>query len=350
MQLATAVPVTASYAEGVEALDALRADWDRLYGVSRAPMTASWAYMRGWAETTEERWLVAVARARDSDEPLAVLPLVAGAARTRPRLVRQLWSRAGVLCAPEHQAAALPALADLVQRELTWDHLGVFQNLDPALDAFVAAFDPDAFEVRDLDPTPHFTLALPESWDAYLRDSIGRGNRRRYRLAFRAIEESDRHRITVAEADTLERHIAAFLEVHESRWGPTSDARLRELRQILERSAASAELLLLVCWDGARPIAAIATLLNHGTRTAYFWLTAYDDDYAQLGPGRAVFGDSVRLLIERGFATFELMAHDYGYKQHLGGVERLARNTLITRRGAVTRARLAAAALAQRAR
>jgi CelD/BcsL family acetyltransferase involved in cellulose biosynthesis len=63
-----------------------------------------------------------------------------------------------------------------------------------------------------------------------------------------------------------------------------------------------------------------------------------------------VFGCSVRQLIEQGFQTYELMAHDYGYKRHLGACERDARNTVITRRTAHTRLRLAAAALAGRAR
>jgi CelD/BcsL family acetyltransferase involved in cellulose biosynthesis len=213
-------PAAATRVESLDGLDALRADWERIYAASRAPMTGSWAFFRGWAEATDERWLVVAARRPDTREVCALLPLFAGAPPARrPRVVRQLWARAGLLCEVGAEASAAAAVAGYAQRELAWDRLGVFNNLDASLDALVNAFGGSAFEIRELEPTPHFTLALPDSWERYLHESIGRGNRRLYRLAFRAIEASDRYRLTVAEPATLEPHIEAFLRVYRSRWG-----------------------------------------------------------------------------------------------------------------------------------
>jgi hypothetical protein len=289
-------------------------------------------------------WCVLAVQDDDRSRYVAFLPLVRRDARAgRLNLIRSLHLGGrplafytGFVCLPEHAEYALAACARYLQEKSDWDNFQLEDVVDPRLDAFLAHFPPERFDVRHFPSMPSLYIPLPCTWEEYLQDCIGSKTRKSLRRALRKIESDGLH-ITECQPDSIDRDIEVLLRLWQWRWGPKPMAlwHRRMLRHFFENET----LWLQVLWHGSVPVAARAGLLDHSRKTFYAYIICHDPAYAYLSPGRAMVGYSIQAAIESGFQTYDFLTGADEHKLSFGAVQRPLYSASIGRR--TPRSRLA---------
>lgn len=342
--------VDVALVDTLEQFEALRPRWDQVHAADPdASSFDSWSWLRGFFVDPPQPWCVLIARRGSECPGVAFLTLGFREIRSllRPLRVRELVmggfplsDHVGFVAQSEHAGEAIPALARFVRDELAWDRFALRELSDPRIERFLSHFPARAFSVVERAETPRPYLPLPESWEAYLAESIGRYTRRDLRRAFRAIEADECWSINHAAADTLEPHIDALLALWKSHWSdqPGSAQNLARFRHLLRHSYEAGRLWLAVLWDRDKPVAALAAFTDRRKKVFSAYLTAYDAEYSRMKAGKTMYGHSIERAIAGGYEEYDFGRGDQQHKELLGGLARGNRNLDILRR--TVRARL----------
>jgi hypothetical protein len=104
------------------------------------------------------------------------------------------------------------------------------------------------------------------------------------------------------------------------KWEPSKGDRTDEIillnRGMLQRSARAGKLFMPVFWDGDRPVAILATLVDECKRTLHFLITGRDESFSELPSGYLLHAFSIRHAIAHGFLIYDFLRGNEPYKYH----------------------------------
>ncbi|MCI0630263.1 MAG: GNAT family N-acetyltransferase [Phycisphaerales bacterium] len=333
----------------LEDLDGLRAAWESVYAADEhASIFMSWPWMRGWLGVTPRPWAVLAVR-RDPASPwLAFLPISVWGMHRRLRFdqVREIHlagdpaaDYAGFLCASEHQQQVLPALARFIAEHLHWDKLRFREVNDPRIDSFLESFPPRTTKAVTLPGPCCPYIELPPTWDQYLQQCLTYETRKSLRKKLRLVERECR--VTRMEHACCPQHIEALLELAAHSEYHSQPDTIRQFQGIFQSCAEAGVASIIIVWHGESPIAGIGAFTDAKAQSLDFYLTSFDDRFAQYSPGRVVNALGIQYAIERKMKTLDFLRGDEPYKLQFGAKRRYTRNVTIVRRSVSSKARFA---------
>lgn len=313
--------------------DKLQAEWNAVYAADpHTTIFVSWAWLRGWCETTLDRWLVLAARPDDTSPAVAFLALSAETTSRRLHMGGNPWAdHTGFVCLPEYEEEAIEALATFVQKQLRWDNFNMRDVHDPRLDLFIGHFSTRRFIVQKNAGISCPYIPLPNSWEQYLQDFVGSRTRKNLRRFTRLIEGLNGFRTTQARADNLAHHIDTLLMLYQMRWGEKPKEALDRFRFIFHRCFENDCLWLSILWDADTPVVATVAFVDRHKKVLADYIGGWDDQFTRLSPGSVMTGYSIQYAIENGFREFDFLRGDESYKLSFGAKERFNTNVTITR-------------------
>jgi CelD/BcsL family acetyltransferase involved in cellulose biosynthesis len=164
-------------------------------------------------------------------------------------------------------------------------------------------------------------LALPESWEAYLRMLSGK-QRHELRRKLRRLEEAADFRLRLAaSAEEKQNAVASFIRLFRMNrpektlfMTPLMEKYFAALASGLDTDGA----LRMYSLDVDGQTAAVAFCFRHGERM-YLYNNAYDARFRSLSVGFLSKALSIRESIRAGLAAYDFLRGDEIYKHHLGG-------------------------------
>jgi CelD/BcsL family acetyltransferase involved in cellulose biosynthesis/Tfp pilus assembly protein PilF len=334
-----------------EKLAALEANWNAVYDADPdAHFFLSFPWISKWlARVTYPSLVLAVRADEDASDYVAFLPIWI---KTKERKTGELYNvvhmggnhfsdYTGLLCRPELQELAIPALADGL-KQLNWRQI-YFQDIrisDERLAILMKSFrkkdfniEEEAEEIQDginLNISPAAQLA--DSWDAYLDTKLSANTRQKLRRLLRQFEASKDLRITHADKDTLDRDIEILLRFWADRWGRQKGDRLEGIlennRVMLRHMFAAGRLFLPIMWNGEKPVGALSIFTDPVKKACHFLAGGRDQMFQGPSPGLLMHAYSIRHAIQEGFRQYDFMRGDESYKYSFG-VENSRLRTLI---------------------
>ena len=231
------VDVLTSYAR----FEALKANWDLLYEKDPdAQFFLSWLWLSRIFLQYPDQWCVLAVRAEGAtDHPyVAFLPLRrrigwnADLGRFANRLTMAgtlFWSDyTGLLCDPEHESLAIPAMARQL-KQMHWHELAL-KNLRLSgrrLALLMQPFDNSVFNVEsrerisktdgiDLLTCPY--VELPGDFNTYLAERLSANMRQKVRRFLRRVEDSDALRFSISTPETQRRDLDMLTAYWKAKW------------------------------------------------------------------------------------------------------------------------------------
>jgi len=344
-------------------------------GLARGVPFRRWEWLESWwnhygpgragDSRQQELFVLAVL---DSDRSLAGLaPWYIERSASRGRVVRFLGSGEvcseylSLLCRGGEEETVAQALADWLtaagrsgsESEADgWDAIKL-SAVECGDLAITRLLDQLALHGNDIYRRPGMNcwrLALPESWEAYLK-RLSKSHRKQLRRMDRDFFRTGRAVIHwVHDQSHLDHALGVLVELHQRRWrgrgkaGCFASPRFLEFHREVARRMLAADCLSM-SWmevDG-RPAAAEYHLRAGGI--VYAYQSGIAPEWLPQEPGRLSHLATIRRAIERGDAAFDFLRGDEPYKAHLRAVPRgtFEASAVPARRGARLRQSVSAA-------
>ncbi|MEZ5669577.1 MAG: GNAT family N-acetyltransferase [Alphaproteobacteria bacterium] len=325
--------------DSADGLAALQRDWTAVYEADpEAQYFLSWTWMSNWLGGVVQDGIVLAARTDDDPQGryCAFLPLRLQTIGAKGGGLFTVVAMAGLpvadytgmLCRPEHERAAAAAFAATL-RTIRWREIvfGAFHASERRMRAIVDAFPQADFAQRDFevvyaDGTDHSLfprIALPGDWESYLEDRLSKETRRKVRRFLRQVDESDDLRVTVTDADTLERDLEIMFRFWNLRWGSAANRSYVERHvEMFRRCCGAGTLYMTMMWQGDRPLGALANLLDDAKKAMLFKIFSRDESFGNPSPGLVLYALAIRHAIERGYAVCDLLQGNHSFKYSFG--------------------------------
>ena len=346
----------------IDTFEAIKANWENVYHRdSQAQFFISW----NWISVTirefarrEIPWIILAARTNsNASDYVGFLPLAIETDKNErggfffnklSPIGETDAELSGCLSLPECEAEVVSAFVDYLQQLDFWSALSM-SNVSQAnkrIDRFLTRFNSASFKTQAscLDdyqnPLDNINnqiipyLALPDSWERYLQN-ISSNTRQKIRRFLRKVDSTE-FRITNVNADNLEQHIEIITEMWRASWESRKGIKecndivyhmSFELRQCFEHGC----LNLPVLWQGDRPLATIANLIDSDKKTISFLVGGRDETFRKFPPGFVLHACAIRDAIARGFKTYDFLVGNESYKYSFGAKERYVRTVTIER-------------------
>ncbi len=315
--------------QGVEAMEALRAEWKSLFHVADASPFLSWEWAATWHKwfgREKTPYLICV---REGKILIGLLALVLEKRRMAGGTVKQL-SLLGdgfggadyldMLASPNRQEASATAILNELASAAM---LGGLKLDGMATDSLLLAqlttrFSPErGFLYRRISRYICPQLELNGSWPEILRRSRRADNfKRRFRKL--SAREGFAHRVVTQPEEALVA-FERFLQLHESRWAEvggsemTGHERLTSFhRDLVVRFAEAGFLRFDELWIEGKCRASIYGL-QHG-RQYYFYNSGYDQAWRGASVGLVLLGLSIKSAVERGVEVYDFLRGTESYK------------------------------------
>jgi CelD/BcsL family acetyltransferase involved in cellulose biosynthesis len=327
----------------IEGFEAERARWEQVERADPcATVFTSWRWLRAYLPVARYRWTILVLR--EGGEAVAYLPIARGGSLFDRELYlggNPVADYTGMVALPAREEIAIGAFADALLAE-RWDGFNVLDVNDERIDRLVRRLHERGLTLESTDETRCLSCALPDSWDAYVKDCISAKTRvNTVRVERRLAEALPDFRISEPTDADIDEHVEAMIAVNHKRWGGNlRNARLRYGR--LFRNAYDAGVLrMFVYWDGTKPIAG-ATAFTDDLRSSFgLYMIGFDEAYDKLSPGKGIVGRAIRTAIQSGYKRFDFLRGDEPFKA------RYAQELHVTRHYRLSRPGLRSAAIAR---
>jgi CelD/BcsL family acetyltransferase involved in cellulose biosynthesis len=179
-------------------------------------------------------------------------------------------------------------------------------------------------------------LRVPGSYEAYLEQLPAKLRHEIKRKARRLEAELGPWHICVATQDDLDGFLNRFVELHRTSEGPKG-VFLQPGMEIFFRRLGEAFLprgifnLTFIELEDRRKLAGTIGFRFEGTYALYN--SAFDRAYESVSPGMVLVAEDIRIAIEAGCSTFDLLKGDYAYKYRFGATPRAVKRLLVDRSG-----------------
>lgn len=338
-------------------LEDVRPDWEAAYlADDEAHYFVSWTFMAQVFAQMETGWrVVAVRPDQEGSAFVAFLPLRVSAYLSKSqRLFCNTYDAAGaafwadytgLVCARAHDSQAIPALAGHL-KSMPWAELELRNLLmsDRRQQLFLRAFEADVFKATihaaarnkdniNNDVCPY--IDLPDSFEAFLQNILGKNARPKMRRVLRLLETSDQFRVTIADASSYARDIEITLAFWREKWAARKGSRIgsqvRRFRRILHAAAARNVLFLPVLWRGETPLGALGHFIDRDKKALLYKLAGRNDAFKTPPPGVTLHAYSIRWAIQNGFKTYEFLRGDEPFKFTYGATANRRIQTCVIR-------------------
>ncbi len=266
--------------------------------------------------------------ARQSDEIVALAPLWRQATITRGRVLQFLGS--GEVCTDYVTFPCRPDLrkpiARLFAAELKahcheWDRMELDATVDddPFLKCLLQELAQCGCSAKRRPSVDCWRLALPATWDEYLR-SLSKNGRKNIKRAMAVLEDDATHVYHVKDSESLEIGFAILQELHQRRWTSlghpgcfASDTFARFLQQASEKLLSDGSLRQFWIESHGIPIAAEwAVATDEGV---FAYQAGISPDHLHLEPGRVANLLHVKYAIQAGHRFVDFLRGNESYKR-----------------------------------
>lgn len=313
--------------------NSLRADWDRIYAADphRTP-AISWPFVDGWIRGRRHPWILLAAAKGDSPKRYVGFLLLGLEPEKRLALGGAPFAdHTSMLCVPGEEQETISLFAQAISSKLQWQRFDVLEAFDPRLDELADQLVSRGCWAFPLPDTPCPLINLPDTWDQYIAENVGRRTRNDIRTAIRSIRESSTFTIRATDHGNYEEQMGAFLALHRSKWPVSRDA-ADSMDTLLDRCFRQGLMRQTVCWDGADPVGGVVSFIDADRHTNYAFLTAFNPDYKRLrSPGLVTMAMDIRLAISEGYQQYDLTRGGYPHKYRLGAIDRFNHNAWVYR-------------------
>jgi CelD/BcsL family acetyltransferase involved in cellulose biosynthesis len=323
---------------------AIRDNWNAVYDADpEAQFFLSSAFLADWLPRLGSPWFILAARPAAGRDHVAFLPL---RLRIKERKGGGFYNEinmagnycadyTGLICRPEVEAQAIPALARQISR-LHWTRLNL-DNMalsEKRMSLLLAPFRGKSFTTEELarvnaqdgiDNCICPSVDLPNDWEQYLKERVSTNSRQKIRRLLRQVEAGGEFRITLADTASIDRDIRILLGFWSARWATRKGTRLQQLLEnnyvTLRQAFAGDVLLLPVLWRNDEPLAALATFIDRSKRSLLFYIGGRDESFDALSPGFVLHAFSIRHAIAQGFERYDFLRGNESYKYSFGAAE-----------------------------
>lgn len=319
----------------------LKSNWEHVYKQDpESPIFTSWAWFRGWFQGTAFPWKILACRPKDGDDYVAFLPLGMTSRRRRGVNFAEVFiggnpnsDHTGFVCLPDHRDHATAEIAAFLAKKMAWDVFRLRDVFDAKVENLIKAFPARDFEVRRSEGQVCPYISLPDTWDEYVQNYLGRHSRKEFRAYLRDFERAEEYRIELANSENFRAFLELLIGFYRQRWPEVSDGNIVLKKHILTNCFAAGALLLPVLFFRDQPIAASALFLDFKNSSINGYMTARDMCCDRLDPGKRLRCFEVNYAIEKGFSVLDMLRGDEMFKkQALGAVERNNQDVVIHRK------------------
>ncbi len=244
----------------------------------------------------------------------------------------------GPVGVPSMRERAARALLEALRDRADWssaDLRGLRED-DPWLAALRGAAPDAGLEVEETEDQNGVApfLTLPATWDAYLAGLPSKLRHEIKRKATKLETETGPYRIVAADAETVGPLLDRFVELHRLSEGPKGVFMVPGMeiffRRLAEEFLPVGIFRLTFIEVGGELAAGTIGFVDGGTSSLYN--SAFDRRWGVLAPGMVLVAEDIRIAIEGGCTTFDLLKGDYPYKYRFGAVGRRVRRLVLRRR------------------
>ena len=358
--------------EDLATFEAIRPNWENIYHQdTQAQFFISWSWISVNIEYYSRHqlpWLILAAKADpDVSDYVGFFPLLIGVATSEGGdcFYNELsllgvtdGEHPGCLSLPGCEAEVVAAFAIFLQQLDFWSVLSM-HNLPQAnrrLNLLLTALDSAGFETKESSQKNYQNsldrvnnqivpyLTLPDSWEQYLKNSLSSNTRQKVRRFLRKVENSFEYKIVDVNVENIERHIEAITELWRASW--ESRKGIGKCRKILRRMSFELRrcfergcLHLPILWQGNRPLAAIANLVDFDKKTILFFVGGRDETFRKFPSGFVLHARAIRDAIEHGFKTYDFLSGNEAYKYSFGAKDRQIHTVNIERQNCQAQAK-----------
>jgi len=332
--------------ETLASFNRLEENWNAVYDQDPdAQLFLSFRWLSVRLGQIPSPWIILAAKESDSAETpyLGFLPLRIRFKAQEARFHNELnmagnfaADYTGILSVPAVEHRVIPAFARYI-KQMNWARLNLeyIRMSEPRLRLLLAHFPKANFQIDEIgrmndNIDNHLCpfAQLPGDWDAYL-DTLSANTRQKIRRLLRLLDTSDEYRITYATSETIDRDLDTLLRFWEIRWKPRKGDRVHTLvrsNRLMLTASFKADLLLLpTLWQGDRPLASLAILMDRRKATFLFLMTGRDESFDGPPPGMILHAHSIRYAIANGFKEYDFSQGNEPYKYSFGVKERRIR-------------------------
>ena len=321
----------------LESFKEIRASWEHLYKTdSNSQVYISWLWLYSLFTTSSFKWTVVAIKKNDANSSyVAFLPMTLNHHRIYPiceitHIGKPIAAYSGFLCLPDFESEAIPFLAKYIQSNLKWDIFRFDWIRDSRLDIFLSAFSDPDFKVDIGQGLTSLRITLPDNYQTYLNNHIGKETRRKIRRRTKYINEHKSYKVKYSTEDTVNRDIDVICQLWFNRWKKDRD--FAWYKKVLQDFAERDLVQLCIIWDQNIAISALACLIDPLKKTYYAFLTAYNPDYSKISPGIVVSAYLIEQAIEKKYKYYDLTVGLDPYKLSFGPMQHETKNVLIKRK------------------
>lgn len=300
----------------------LKSNWEQLYKSDvNSQIFISWSWLFNYLSTTNASWLVLGVKNSITSDYVAFLPLqinLLGRFGIYP--IREIVYLGkphsvypGFLCSTEFENVAIPMLGEYMQSNLRFDIIRLTWILDPRSDIFMDSFKIHKYSVESQSSHKALRIQLPDTYQNYLDNYFGRVSRRMIKRRTRYIQSNKNYRMDNTTAGTLDVNVDALCNLWNKRWQRKSEAEWN--RNTLIEYFNMGFLRLNILWDEAKPVSALACLIDPEKKTYTAFITSYDEEYSKIAPGIVLVADSIKKAIEEKYHYYDFTVGTDAYKQ-----------------------------------
>jgi CelD/BcsL family acetyltransferase involved in cellulose biosynthesis len=178
-------------------------------------------------------------------------------------------------------------------------------------------------------------LPLPSTWEDYLAQLPSKLRHEIKRKAHKLETEAGPFTIQTATEATLEPFLDRFVQLHresEGNKGVFMQPGMEIFFRRLGEAFLPAGIFKLTFIELGGELAA-GTVGFEFCDTFFLYNSAFDRGWGSLAPGMVLVGEDIRLAIEHGCETFDLLKGDYQYKYRFGATPRAVKRLVVSRLG-----------------
>lgn len=340
--------------------EALKENWEGIYAADpEAQFFLSWIWLSQVFLQHPKEWYVLAVKTGDNQTHhnngyVAFLPL---RLKTRWSLSQNafcneirmagtlFWADyTGLLCHPDHETQAIPALATQL-KSMHWRELAL-KNIrisEKRFDLLTYPFHKSIFShkpQRRISKTDNVDrlicpyVKLPISFDTYLTEKLSANTRQKVRRFLRKVENDGDLRITHSTPETQQRDLDILVDYWKKKWtdrkGDDIDRLACKYWEILRQGLQSGVVFMPMLWRGEIPLGALASFVDRQKQTLLFFVAGRDETCSNPPPGLILHAYSIRWAIANGLTTYEFLRGNEPYKYAYGVAERHIKYLIIS--------------------